>query len=98
MPPHLYERVDKLTHELWSIFNRKKHLLLAFTFSALIKSENTKNISTSYNYNQNPKTSLLFALVYILALVYFLEFLFIYCYFTNTEALCLTTTWWSWGH
>jgi hypothetical protein len=74
MPPHLYERVDKWTHEPRSIFNNKKHLLLDFSFYALIKSENTKNIFTSCNYNKNPQTSLLFALIYIIALVYFLAF------------------------
>ena len=49
-------------------------LILAFTFSALIKSENTKNIFTSCNYNQNPKTLYLLALVYIIALVYLFAF------------------------
>jgi hypothetical protein len=56
MPPHGYERVDMRTHEPRSIFNYKKYILLAFIFSALIKSKNTKNIFTSCNYNENPKT------------------------------------------
>jgi hypothetical protein len=59
MPPHLYERVNKWTHEPWSIFIHKKHLLVAFIFPALIKSENTKNMFTSYNYNQNQKKTLI---------------------------------------
>jgi hypothetical protein len=100
MPPQFHERVDKWTHKPWSSLNYKKHLLLAFTFSVSIKSENNKNIFTFCNYTQNPKTPLPFALVYFLASVYFLAFyfhLFILFCFTNTEALCLATTQWSWG-
>jgi hypothetical protein len=42
MTPQLYERVDKWTHEPRSILNHKKHLSIAFTFSALNKFENNK--------------------------------------------------------
>jgi hypothetical protein len=31
MPPQLYERVDKWTHELQSNFNHKKHLSNSFS-------------------------------------------------------------------
>jgi hypothetical protein len=71
MTPQLYERVDKWTHKPRSILNHKKHLSIAFTFSALNKFENNKK-DTFDNHTQNPKTTLPFALVYILALVYFL--------------------------
>jgi hypothetical protein len=56
--------------------------ILSFIFSALIKSENTKKIFTSCNYNQNPKILYLLALIYIIVLFYLFEFyLFIFISF-----------------
>jgi hypothetical protein len=95
MPPHLYERVDKWTHKPRSTFYHKKPLfffLLAFTIFALIESKNTKNI---YFVQLQLKTQ---KHLYLLALVYFLVIYLLLFYFTNTEALCLITTRWSWGH
>jgi hypothetical protein len=75
MPPHLYERVDKWTYEHLSIFNHNKHLLLDFTCIYIFCiNYSKKNLFTFCNYNENPKTSLLSALVYIIALVYLLAF------------------------
>jgi hypothetical protein len=50
--------------------------------------------------NKTQKQLYFSALFYFLALAYFLAFLLsvILFYFTNTEALCLTTTRWSWEH
>jgi hypothetical protein len=45
MPPQLYKRLDKWTHEPQSNFNHKKHIFNAsrvLLFSSLIKSENSK--------------------------------------------------------
>jgi hypothetical protein len=50
MPPHLYERVDELMNPdpILIIKNTFPILLLAFLFSALIKSENTKKILSPF--------------------------------------------------
>jgi hypothetical protein len=81
MPPHLYERVEEWTHEPLSNFNHKKHLLLDFAFSALIKSENTKNIFTFLQLQPKPKTSLLTCISLLYIFILFSCILFIYCYF-----------------
>ena len=98
MPPHFYERVDKWTHERRSIFNHKKTLLLAFTISAIKSCENTKISFLLATINKNPKISLFtrFSLLSSYSLLYCI-FIIVIC-FTNIDTLCLTTTWWSWGH
>jgi hypothetical protein len=61
MPPQLYERVDKWTHEpgpILIIRNTFPTLARVRLFSALIKSENTKTYLLSCNNIKNPKTPL----------------------------------------
>ena len=73
-------------------------LLLAFNFFALINFENTKIYFLLATINKNPKISLFtsFSLLSSCSLLYCI-FIIVIC-FTNIETLCLTTTWWSWGH
>jgi hypothetical protein len=104
MPPQLYERIHKWTHEpspILIIRNTFQTLFHALLFLALIKSENTKTYLLSCNHIENPKTPLPYFFSRILALVYFIASYLFYCicylfiFIFNT--LCLTTTRCSWG-
>jgi hypothetical protein len=100
MPPQLYERVDKWTHEPRSNFNHKKHLSNVFTHTfifSIILFRKYKNIFTFLHTHTKPKNT--FPASYLLYCICYL--LYLHChhiYFTYIHTLCLTTTRWSWGH
>ena len=101
MPPHFYERVDKWTHEPGPFLIIRKHfylLLLAFTISAIKSCKNTKTSLLLSTKSKNPKTTLFTCFSLFSSLVYFTAIFTIVICFTNLDTLCLTTTWWSWGH
>jgi len=83
---------------LFIIRNTFYLLLLAFTFSALINFENTKIYLLLATTTKNPKIPLFTCFSLLSSFSFLSSILFIVIYFTNTEALCLTTTRWSWGH
>jgi hypothetical protein len=98
MPPRLYERVDKWTHEPRSNFNHKKHLsntsIHTFIFSIKLFRK-YKNIFTFLHPLSKPKNT--FPATYLLycIIIYFIAY---HIHYTYIHTLCLTTTRWSWGH
>jgi hypothetical protein len=99
MPPQLYERVHKWTHEPRSNFNHKKHLFNTFIHTFIFSINlfrKYKNIFTSASYKLHISLVYLSTLYLLYCiLIYFITY---HIYFTYIYTLCLTTYRWSWGH
>jgi hypothetical protein len=99
MPPQLYERVGKWTHEPRSNFNHMKPLSNAFTFTFFQHHFILKIQKYIYFLAYTTKTQKHhYRIIFTLLHCYLLFVLHIIFYFTYIYTLCLTTTRWSWGH
>ena len=103
--PRYQERVHLWNHEPRSIFNHKKHLSNNFYplyIFCHLKIRKYKNTFTSCIHNTKPKNIIHHCFHHPCIFIYH-HCIFIYCFafiiFSyHSHTLCLTTTWWGWGH
>ena len=103
--PRYKERVHLWNHEPRSIFNHKKHLsnhFYHFTIFCHLKIRKYKNTFTSCIHNTKHKNIIHHCFHHPCIFIYH-HCIFIYCFafilfWYHSHTLCLTTTWWGWGH